>query len=137
MKRCSKNAKQMQLIQLCMGRDWKHPEERSSVTLLVLIQALRVNILKSTVEKNETNVTNALLNLYRQAIWGRVWKHTVEINQTNATNTNFCPFRFVFSDFRKTKYYSYSYLEDRIFSYFSYSYSLIFVRPNNIWIRIR
>ena len=137
MKICSKNAKQMQLIWFCMGRDWKHPEERFSVTLLVLIQALRVNILKSTVEKNETNVTNALLNLFRQAIWGRIWKHTVEINQTNATNINFCPFRFVFGDFRKTKYYLYSYSEDRIFSYYSYSYLVIFVRPNNICIRIR
>ena len=35
----------------------------------------------------------------------------MEINQTNATNTVFfCPFRFVFGHFQKTKYYSYSYL---------------------------
>ena len=45
----------------------KNPDERFSVTLLVLF-SLQVNILKPTVEKNQTNLTNALLNPFRQAI---------------------------------------------------------------------
>ena len=89
------------------GLIWKDAVKKrktnATYTLLVLIQALRVNILKPTEEKNQTNVTNALLNFFRQAIWGRIWKHTMEINKTNATNINFCPFRFVIGHFWKSE----------------------------------
>ena len=38
--------------------------------------------LKHTVEKNQTNATNATM---RPLIWGNIWKHTVVKNQTNVT----------------------------------------------------
>ena len=49
-------------------------------------QAVWEHIWKHTVEKNQTNATNATLLLFRQAIWEGIWKHTVGKSQINATN---------------------------------------------------
>ena len=49
-------------------------------------QTIWGHIWKRTLEKSQTNATNATLPLLRQAIWGDSWKRTVEKSQTNATN---------------------------------------------------
>ena len=35
-------------------------------------------------EKIQRNVSNVILHLLMQAVWGNIWKHTVEKSQTNA-----------------------------------------------------
>ena len=50
----------------------------------LIMQAIKGYIWRRTVEKSQTNATNATMPLLRHAIWGDIWTRTVEKNQTNA-----------------------------------------------------
>ena len=50
----------------------------------LLRQAIWEHIWKCTVEKSQTNATNATLHPLRQAIWGHIWKPTEAKSYTNA-----------------------------------------------------
>ena len=43
-----------------------------------LRKAISGDILKSTVEKSQTNVASATTNHLREAIWSNIWKRTLE-----------------------------------------------------------
>ena len=49
------------------------------------VSALRTH-LECTVEKSQTNATNATMHPLMQAVWEHIWKRRVEKSQTNATN---------------------------------------------------
>ena len=59
----------------------------------LLRQAIWGNIWKDTVEKRQTNATNATMHPLGQAIWGHIWRHTVEKSQTNAINVTLLALR--------------------------------------------
>ena len=84
------------LGQIIWGHIWKDTVEKSqtnvtNATMHPHRQAIWRHIWKYTVEKNQTNATNAITLLLRQTIWGDIWKRTVVKSQTNATNVTLHP----------------------------------------------
>ena len=76
--------------QMFWGHIWKRTVEKNqtnatNATFPLFRQAIWGYIWKPTVEKSQTNVTCVIMHLRMQAIWGHIWKHTVEKSQTNAT----------------------------------------------------
>ena len=65
----------------------------TNVIVLLLRQAIWGHIWKCTVEKSQTNATNVTLHLLGQVIWGDIWKHTLEKSQINAINVTLHPHR--------------------------------------------
>ena len=77
--------------QAIWGHIWKHTVEKNqtnatNATMQPLRQATWRDIWKHTVEKSPTNATSVSMRPFRQAIWRHIWKHTVEKSQTNATS---------------------------------------------------
>ena len=69
----------------------KSQTNATSVTLHALIEVLYGDISKHTVEKNWTNAISVTLCLVGRITWGHTWKSTQEENRTNAANVTMHP----------------------------------------------
>ena len=56
-----------------------------------LMQAIWGDILKHTVEKNQSNATNVTLHPPMKGLWRYIWSSTVKKSQTNAINVTLHP----------------------------------------------
>ena len=75
---------------------WKNTVEKSqtnatNATMHLLVWIIWGHIWRHTVEKNQTSATNVTMHLLMQAIWGHIWKRTVGKSHTNATNVTLHP----------------------------------------------
>ena len=76
------------LMEDIWGHIWKRTVEKSqtnatNATMPPLVQTIWGNIWKHTVGKSQTNATSVTLHHLGQAIWEHIWKRTVEKGQTN------------------------------------------------------